>query len=326
MRPWTKKAISAAVSVVILAAVYARLSRGELLEVLGRTDLGWLAVALSLLIPITVGSAWRFARVMPRGRSIGLAESTRLVLAASALNMVLPSKLGDLAKAFFLQERSEGGGALPVAAVFFEKASDLFALLVFCALGLSLLSTRSQMTTTALALVLGGLALLGMILFWRGFARRLFSSMGRLAPRRLQAPLESLAQAWSELLGELWGRGGQGPTVVLSSLALWVVHLVQLWLFARALGADVSLVAMAGLAPLAILAGLLPFTLAGIGTRDAALVFFFAPLMAPATAAALGLLTTLRYVVPALLGIPFLAPYAARMRASAAAATAGGGE
>jgi len=53
--------------------------------------------------------------------------------------------------------------------------------------------------------------------------------------------------------------------------------------------------------PIAIFVGLLPITLAGIGTRDGALVALIAP---HAVAALVGLFSTLRYVVMALLGVP----------------------
>ena len=64
-----------------------------------------------------------------------------------------------------------------------------------------------------------------------------------------------------------------------------------------------------GLSSLAILAGLVPLTLAGVGTRDAAAIYLFAPFMAAPAGAALGLMLTLRYVLPGLAGLPFLAEY-----------------
>jgi uncharacterized membrane protein YbhN (UPF0104 family) len=63
------------------------------------------------------------------------------------------------------------------------------------------------------------------------------------------------------------------------------------------------------LAPLAILAGLIPLTFAGVGTRDAAVVGLYAPYLAPAAGAALGLLFTSRYFLPAIMGLPFVHRY-----------------
>ena len=58
--------------------------------------------------------------------------------------------------------------------------------------------------------------------------------------------------------------------------------------------------------PLAILAGLLPLTFAGVGTRDAAIIATYLPFMPAATGAALGILCTSRYIVPAIIGLPML--------------------
>ena len=54
------------------------------------------------------------------------------------------------------------------------------------------------------------------------------------------------------------------------------------------------------------LAGLLPLTFAGVGTRDAALVLLYQPYFSTPTAVALGILCTLRYLLPAVAGLPFI--------------------
>jgi hypothetical protein len=53
----------------------------------------------------------------------------------------------------------------------------------------------------------------------------------------------------------------------------------------------------------------LPLTFAGVGTRDAALIIFYQPYLNPPVAAALGLLCTVRYILPALAGLPLLGRY-----------------
>jgi hypothetical protein len=75
--------------------------------------------------------------------------------------------------------------------------------------------------------------------------------------------------------------------------------------------------AVAARVPIAILAGLVPLTFAGVGTRDAALVVLLGPLVGADVAAALGVLFLLRYLVPGLLGVPLL-PRVLRATASLA--------
>ena len=102
--------------------------------------------------------------------------------------------------------------------------------------------------------------------------------------------------------------------VTLTSIGIWFLHLLQIWFFILALKAWTPFLANLALSPLAILAGLLPLTFAGVGTRDAALIAFYAPYFPAATGAALGLLCTSRYLMPAIGGLPFLQEYLSTLR------------
>ena len=69
---------------------------------------------------------------------------------------------------------------------------------------------------------------------------------------------------------------------------------------------------------LSLLVGLLPVTFAGIGTRDAAIIVLYQPYFSTEVGAALGLLCTMRYVIPALVGLPYLERYLAGVKDNSA--------
>jgi len=100
--------------------------------------------------------------------------------------------------------------------------------------------------------------------------------------------------------------------VLVVSIFLWFLHIAQFLVVFRALHSDVSAFLVFGLVPLAILVGLIPLTVAGVGTRDSAMIYFFAPYESPALVAGVGLFSSLRYFVPGLLGLPFLNRYIVR--------------
>ncbi len=133
----------------------------------------------------------------------------------------------------------------------------------------------------------------------------------------MRPKLQALQQGWEEMQHRVWTDRKRLFYVVQMSLFIWFLHLLHIWMFIVALRAWPPFVASLGLAPLAILAGLLPLTFAGVGTRDAALIFFFKDYFAAPTGAALGLLCTLRYVIPAVAGIPFFTRYLAYSRSPA---------
>jgi glycosyltransferase 2 family protein len=308
------KLIGIAVSLVVLGLIYWQIDLRALLSTLVASDPWLLLVAAALTIPATLLSAGRLCWLMPGGNGLRIGEAARLILMAAVLNLVLPSKMGDLAKAYALTERGHARGSDAVAVVLLEKAMDMAAMLLLCAVGLALAWPEAPITQGLAVVAAAILALCVLALISPGFGCALLRTLGALAPRRFRPKLDALAQAWRGTVGDLWRQPTRAASIILASLASWLVQLGQIWLFALALGAAVPFAANLALAPLAILVGLLPFTLAGIGTRDAALIVLYQPYMAAPAAAALGLLCTLRYLLPALAGLPLLAEYLAVVR------------
>ncbi len=310
-----KRLISIAVSVTILVIIYWRIDLDGLLAALATSDAVWLVLGLLMLAPIAALSAWRFTWLVPDSAHIGLAEATRLYLAANSLNLVLPSKMGDIAKSWFIRQRGHMSGSLALALVVFEKTCDMLALLVWCGFGLLLYSDKGFLFWVMTVGVIGGLVFGLLLLGSRRFAGFFFELAGRAAPGKLSSSVESLAGEWRSMHAYFWRDRTRVGVIAAVSIVIWFLHLAQIWLLVLALNAVVPFLSNLALTPLALLAGLLPLTFAGIGTRDAALIFFFAPFMAAPVAAALGVLCTLRYVLPAIAGLPFLGAFLAVARA-----------
>ena len=106
---------------------------------------------------------------------------------------------------------------------------------------------------------------------------------------------------------------------MLFSLFLWLVHLTQLWMFTLALSVRMPFMVCASLSAIVLIAGQMPFTIAGLGARDVALVVILAGYMAPETAAAMGILIATRGLLPPLAAIPIMRPYLAVATAEARA-------
>ncbi|MEX0711833.1 MAG: lysylphosphatidylglycerol synthase domain-containing protein [Pirellulales bacterium] len=92
-------------------------------------DAHYLAIAMLLFVPQTVVSAWRWQKLAAPVARISLAASVRHVLSASALNLVLPSKLGDLGKAMMLPLDTFPKRFHAVRAAMVEKVADVGALI-----------------------------------------------------------------------------------------------------------------------------------------------------------------------------------------------------
>ncbi len=310
-----KLLLSAAVSAAILAALYWRIDFSALAEILSRVEMLPFAVSMALIVIILVIAAARLLTIVPPATraAVSFSEAVSLIFAASALNIVLPSKLGDLAKGVFMQRQGHCRGSLALAIVLFEKFADLIGLLAVGLIALLLLGGKTALHWSFVGVIAGAL---GVGVWLLAHPRPIVMMLGmvrKFGGRRIAAHAETFADAWAEMHGYFWRRGAWVGPVGLS-LFLWCLHLAQIWLLAAALGLDIPTLPFAALVPVAILAGLLPLTFAGIGTRDVALVLLLAPYAEAPALAALGVLTVTRYLLPSLLGLPLLPKYLGLVR------------
>jgi hypothetical protein len=301
-----KRLVGLFVSLVLLAVIWWQVDVDAIRAAMAAADPWWLAIGLATLIPLTIVTALRFT--MLSRAPFGLWPATRLILGASTLNLVLPSKLGDVAKAVVLTGRHGFDAKLAVALVVMERSLDMAALLFWGVLAMLWVGASAPLMLLGAAGTGALLLVLLVLLSPLRIAARLIALAGRLLPGKAGRWVAGFAEEWQGAVAWFWSAPGRVAAVALVSLAIWGGHLAQFWLFAQGLGAVPFLDNMA-FATLAILAGLLPFTMAGIGTRDAAILLLYAPYLGPGEAAVLGVLATLRYLIPAIAGLPFMGDY-----------------
>jgi uncharacterized protein (TIRG00374 family) len=301
--------ISLAVSTLLLVILYRSLD----VRLMGQTLLSahplWLVFSVGLILPITVLRAVRFFLVAPPGALPSVGEALRLTLAATALNVFLPAKSGDLIKSYFVAKRSDTSAGVSIAIVVYERLCDLFALIFWCLAGWVV----SRPEVPGLPSLFWGLLVVigtapGILISSARIALYGRELIGRTFPHTRLKKLRNVAQGWPDLLVMLRGRR---RWIVGYSLFLWLVHLVQIWLFTVTLDANVPFTVCVSLSAVALMAGQLPFTIAGLGTRDVALVLLLARYMAPESAAAMGVLIATRAIVPPVIGLPVMWPYLA---------------
>ncbi len=301
---WQGKLIGLGVSAVVLVLVMRKIDLGAATTVIAASDPTLVVLSCALILPIVYLTALRFLWIVPPGSLPGAFEALRLTLVANALNLLLPAKLGDFGKSFFLMKRGDVPVGVAVSAVVMERVYDLFGLLTLCLLGWLLGVARVDTVPTIVFVGLAGIWTLSVLMLSseRG-ATALCKGLARLLGKGRLSKLADIAAGWPELL-RIMGR--RRFLLALYSLGLWFLHLTQIWMFYVAVRADVPFVPALALSSLVLIAALLPFTFAGVGVRDAAFVFFFAAYAAPAISVAAATLCMSRVLIPPLAAVPFL--------------------
>lgn len=301
-----RRVLAFLVSGAILTAVYLQIDAADLVETLADTDRWRLAGSLLLLVALVFGSAGRLV-LLAHAADLQLAGrmAVKATFAANALNLILPGKLGDLAKASLMRDAVSGSVLPGLRVCIYEKLSDLLAILVCGVVALALYPGSDRVLLLALTASAVGL-LMSMTL--KQVPQALLRVV-RLGPSGLERLVEPVLRSWLDLIARLVHRRSQLVAALLLTLVIWAGHFLQIAMMAWALGITGPWLELVSLFPIIILAGLLPVTIAGIGPRDAAIVVLAGPLIGYPVAAALGVLFWLRYLVPGSIGLIFVSEF-----------------
>ena len=309
--------VSLAVSGALLIGLYRSINMRLVGEALRGADTVWLVISLGVIAPITVMRALRFRWVTPAGALPGVGEALRLTLVAGALNVFVPAKAGDLIKSYFVAKRGGTSAGVALAIVVYERLCDLLGLIVWCLVGWLAGVPLAAGIPSAFWPLLGVVGVVCAVLILSLRAADLWrAGTARALPHRTLRRLRDLAEGWPVLLQALQGRRAG---IALFSILLWLVHLTQIWMFTVALSVRVPFTVCASLSAIALMAGQIPLTFAGLGARDVALVVLLAGYMTPEEAAAMGILMSTRSLLPPLAALPILRPYLAAVAEEARA-------
>ena len=299
--------LSLAVSAALLIGLYRSINIREVGLSLRRADVPWLVVSLGMIVPITLLRAVRFLWVAPAGAVAGFGEALRLTLVASALNVFVPGKAGDLIKSYFVRKRGGGSAGVAISIVVYERLCDLFGLIFW---GMTGWLIARPVTTRLPFAIWPHLATIGVacaiLISSERVADVLRVLIAKAFPHRKLRRLRNLAEGWPDLLRRL--RGRRIPVAVFSGIP-WLVDVVQMWMFTLALSVSIPFTVCASLSALGLMAGQLPFTIGGLGARDLALVVLLSGYMTPEAAAAMAILISTRSLLPPLAALPIMRPY-----------------
>jgi uncharacterized protein (TIRG00374 family) len=287
--------LSVGISLGLLTFLITRMNFDRALHLLTHAKWSWLILAGGAAALLPFAGVYRWQGVLRAQKEVYLTfwAALRAVVFANFLNIFLPAKTGDLAKAVYV--RKQAGLTIGMGTVILERLVDLGVLGAFGLAGsLAVGKIWGQMVS-------GGL-LLGVTF--------IFLILSILPVNRL-----SLPQNWGEKARELqnvfeqWRKSPKAILVtLLGSVATWCLASFIVWALAMSLGSSVRWTYILAIFPPAILAGLVPVTISGVGTRDSAFVILLSNSISTEAATLVGLgYTAFAYWLVGLIGVPLIA-------------------
>jgi hypothetical protein len=233
----------------------------------------WLSATLiTFLFPVISAIRWRLV-LHTMGFEVPLARCLLIIIGIWPISTISPSKAGELLKALSLRDSIKP--AVVAGSVLSERVLDVLTL-ALCALAGGAYFGDVRMA------VVGALAACGVL------SILIIGFLGIRLPfgPRIQATIEDLFRSMKAI------KSRPGPLVAIVALtgANWLATFVQANILFYGLGVSIPLGFIAAALPVAIFAGLLPITIAGMATRESAMIILFSAFASSSQALSAGIL------------------------------------
>ncbi len=258
---------------VLLAVLIARLDLGEIREAMRTADPGLIALAVAGIVPLILIKTVRWQGLL-RAQTIQMETWPALLAYFGSLfiGFLTPGRLGEFIKAVYVSRDCNVPLAQALSSVMADRLFDFYALLGVSSAALLTMAINGQELIVLAGLVV--LMMMPLILFLNGVTfgwmqriglrfgavgRRLFEEGGVLPEMRaglLQLTLKRVTAA-----------------VVLTIIA-YGVYFGQCYLLARALDLPVGFWPVTFAVALGSLITLVPVSISGLGTREAAMIAY----------------------------------------------------
>jgi uncharacterized protein (TIRG00374 family) len=272
----TKVGLQLLVSGAVLALLLWQIDLGQTIDILKESQWGYVLGSLAIFVATTWLMAWRWWMLLRvRGVHEPYGWLVRMYFVSYAASQVLPTAIGgDAVRIIEHARRRPDVRATAAGAVVMERILGAAGTLVLVALALALAAGRYEGVRLLVILELAlfaALVILGLLLFSKQLGRHLEERLFPLGKRlRIDGPMQSLYRAMHEYRNTpralFW--------VIVVTLVAQIGRVLAIWLCGEAVGIDVSPWVYVILGPLLFLVQMIPFTLNGIGVREAFFVGF----------------------------------------------------
>lgn len=265
-------AIAAGLTAFILWKIDARAAGAAL----AAADWRWLAAAVALVLLDRALNAYRWLvllRPLAAGAVLRLADVLRVFFVSSFVGTFLPASVGgDAVRAVAL---SKHGVAMAdaVASVLVDRVFGTLSILLVAAgaVWLAPPSAPAWLAPVTVALAAAGVIGVAIGLFSAGAERLATGALARFTRGKLHKAGTNLLRSlrrYAHSTGALWN-------VLGSSIAVQGLRIVQAWMLGLSLGLDPGFTAYLVYIPLILVVMMLPISVSGIGTSQAAFVWLF---------------------------------------------------
>ena len=269
----TSHQAAAIIGVGVLGVLLWRAGPAHVWTALTRLSIPMLLLTLGLNVPITVVRAYRTRLILDRlGHRVGWASLVRAQLAGQTLSNLTPAASGDLVRAWLWRADDDVPATKGVAVVVYERILSL-ALLI--AIGAGFYSPELGGPWVVVGVCTGALAVIAVPLALTHVSRARAAGRTLLAQLARLPMLANRTKPLQRMGGEVGTLAGDGRLLLsfsLTTLLVFVLSGMQIWLLVLGLGGSGDLADTVGIYGLSQAGGSLSALPFGLGPADAVVV------------------------------------------------------
>lgn len=265
-----------AVAVVLTAIVLWQSDPPAVVRAAAGAELGPIAIAVALVVADRALMAYRWILLLCPLESTSrppFGVLLRIFFVSTFVGTFLPASIGGDAVRAYSLSRQNVAGPEALASVLMDRLLGVLSILLLGAVALA-----PARRLVADGFVLGALAATAAacaVAAAAVFSTRAAALGNGLLARMPLAGVQRLGRALIDAVQRYAGYRRQLVNVLLCSVGVQVLRVVQAYFLGRALGIETPLALYFAFIPLILLVMLLPVTVNGIGTSQAAFVWFF---------------------------------------------------
>ena len=257
------------VGLVLLVVIAMRIDLQRTVKLLLHQNVWVLIGALALFAPQTFFRTWRWRIILHANECrLTIGPLIRTVLQGLFWGMVTPGRVGEFAKAGMLRKLGYSWGRA-LGATTLERLLDLCVILLVGILSALVIQAAALSQTMIWGIV--GLAGLGAVAVGIAlFPRWKHLALGLPFIRRYRDRLGAEFDEFRDTLLSPRHRGA--PGLAATTLLLWLLAYLEVYIFAINLGINISFYYLIVTVSFGSVLTLLPISVSGVGTRDAAYI------------------------------------------------------
>lgn len=268
-----KKLLATGASMLAAAALmYYLLSKAGfslIASSLVQLDYKWVLPAMALYTFDMLLRAYRW-KVVLKGNDIhiSLMDAFLAYNLGNSLNIVIPAKLGDIARSYYLKKKFDMGYSRTLPATFLDRVFDVlgvYVILLFCGIYIMLWAELEGWLYYTFA---AGIAALVLTVAAMELLLRKRESIGRIRNEKLRSLLYSLTEAFTGSFRDK----GNFALLLLCSVIIWLCEGIFSYMVFISMGQFMNPVVIIFITMVAILTKVVPITPGGIGVFEGTMV------------------------------------------------------